>query len=181
MSHCSEDTGKQGELDIALQREVAKELKARKRASSKASISKPQPLKLAAKEDAFRRAWRHTAGDLTEADQRKAVHQALEVFRQLPPSSSYAQHRIRVLEKALQLLDKADRCGGGENSGLFNQAQHAGILCWVKVAPFSVSTPFSSSSLVHRPEMAWPHSPACSERSIAERSELEQLLGQLKI
>lgn len=35
--------------------------------------------------------------------------QALEVFRQLPPASSYAQHRIRVLEKALALLDKAGR------------------------------------------------------------------------
>jgi hypothetical protein len=93
---------------------LGKELKSRKRTTSKASIAKAQPLKVsgspAAKPDrAFRQAWRKTAGDLSEAEQRQAVLHALEVFRQLPPSSSYAQHRIRVLEKALELLDKASR------------------------------------------------------------------------
>ena len=58
---------------------------------------------------AFRQAWKRTAGDLSEAEQRAAVVQALEVFRLLPPASSYAQHRIRVLEKALELLDKGTR------------------------------------------------------------------------
>ena len=100
---------------------VNSELKARRRASGKASIARAQPLKAAAppaKPDrAFRQAWRRTAGELSEADQRAAVLQALEVFRLLPPASSYAQHRIKVLEKALQLLDKARWVGGAPAGG----------------------------------------------------------------
>lgn len=83
---------------------------------AQASIAKgAQPLKVPAPASSkpagrtFRQAWRRTAGELSEAEQRRAVEQALEVFRSLPPSSSYAQHRIRVLQKALQLLDKAAR------------------------------------------------------------------------
>lgn len=95
---------------------VSKERQKQKRASNKASISRgAEPLKVPgprqeaaqAKTDAaFRAAWRRTAGELSEEEQRAAVLKTLEVFRLLPPSSSYAQHRIRVLEKALLLLDK---------------------------------------------------------------------------
>lgn len=102
------------EVDEQLAIGLGKELRSRKRASSKASIARAEPLKVsgspAAKPDrAFRQAWRKTAGELSEAEQRQAVLHALQVFRQLPPSSSYAQHRIRVLEKALELLDKSSR------------------------------------------------------------------------
>jgi hypothetical protein len=103
------------EAEEQVARAVNSELKARRRASGKASIAKAQPLKTAAPpakpDKAFRQAWRRTAGELSEAEQRAAVLQALEVFRLLPPASSYAQHRIRVLEKALQLLDKARWAG----------------------------------------------------------------------
>ena len=108
---------------------VAAQRKERRRASSKASIARTEPIQAAApggrggtggggrsgggrggrRDAAFREAWRRTAGDLSEAEQRDAVVRALQVFRLLPAGSSYAQHRIRVLEKALQLLDKA-RC-----------------------------------------------------------------------
>jgi hypothetical protein len=90
--------------------------KARRRNDSKASIARSKPLPVgkersteAASDRQFRAAWWTTAGDLSEADQHKAVLQALEVFRTLPPTSTYAQHRIKVLEKALELLDKAAR------------------------------------------------------------------------
>ena len=113
------------EAEEQVARAVNSELKARRRASGKASIAKAQPLKAAAPpakpDKAFRQAWRRTAGELSEAEQRAAVLQALEVFRLLPPASSYAQHRIRVLEKALQLLDKARWAGargvGGAPAG----------------------------------------------------------------
>ena len=113
------------EAEEQVARAVNSELKARRRASGKASISRAQPLKAAAPpakpDKAFRQAWRRTAGELSEAEQRAAVEQALEVFRLLPPASSYAQHRIRVLEKALQLLDKARWAGargvGGAPAG----------------------------------------------------------------
>lgn len=115
---CPEDraAAQPAEVELAVALQVSRELKSRRRSSSKASITKAQPLKVAREEPSgpsggrtFRHAWRQTAGELSEADQRKAVRQALEVFRLLPPSSSYAQHRIRVLEKALQLLDKGGR------------------------------------------------------------------------
>ena len=64
-------------------------------------------------DSAFTAAWRRTTGDLSEPEQRRAVVQALEVFQLLPASSTYAAHRIRVLQKALELLDKAARRGGG--------------------------------------------------------------------
>ena len=106
-------------LQLALA--VGGELKKKKRLASQAAkkdISKgAAPLKASPAPGAsgsssrpgrtFRQAWRKTAGELSEAEQRTAVLQALEVFRQLPPASTYAQHRIRVLEKVLQLLDKA--------------------------------------------------------------------------
>lgn len=155
---------------------VGSELLKKKRAASQAvkkDISKgaaplkasPAPSSSRQGNKTFRQAWRKTAGDLSEEEQRTAVlqvcppglqggddstccrvpccvlwacrrclvcrcpwgvtctahihrllhsalvsdPQALEVFRQLPPASSYAQHRIRVLEKALALLDKAGR------------------------------------------------------------------------
>ena len=47
--------------------------------------------------------------------------QALEVFRQLPASSSYAQHRIKVLQKALELLDKAAADRSAEEQGELQQ------------------------------------------------------------
>lgn len=148
---------------------MGSELRKKKRTPAQAAkkdISKgAEPLKASPAPSAsrqgrtFRQAWRKTAGELSEEEQRKAVlqvrregspaagcrlaghacraprpqgvtpcpqpphvqlptlgappflrMQALEVFRQLPPASSYAQHRIRVLEKALALLDKATRC-----------------------------------------------------------------------
>ena len=54
----------------------------------------------------FREAWRRTAGDASEGEQRRAVVQAIQVFQQLPAGSQYARHRLRVLRKALELLDK---------------------------------------------------------------------------
>ncbi|KAL4447319.1 hypothetical protein ABPG77_007352 [Micractinium sp. CCAP 211/92] len=95
------------EEEVALA--VSKERKERRRTSGKASIARTAPLKVPLRREAspIGPVWRRIAGELTEAEQRRAVEQALEVFRQLPPSSSYAQHRIRVLEKVLQLLDKA--------------------------------------------------------------------------
>lgn len=113
--------GRPSEEEVALA--VSKEHKERRRTSGKASIARSAPLKVPAPREtqpgsAFRAAWRRTAGDLSEAEQRRAVEQALEVFRQLPPSSSYAQHRIRVLEKALQLLGKARFVGDTEEGRL---------------------------------------------------------------
>jgi len=108
-------TGGSADESTAVALAVSKQRKEKKRAGSKASIARKDPLQAhqqqreGEQQRSFRAAWRRTAGDLSEAEQRKAVEQALEVFRLLPPSSAYAQHRIRVLEKALQLLDKA-RC-----------------------------------------------------------------------
>ncbi|KAL4443564.1 hypothetical protein ABPG75_011301 [Micractinium tetrahymenae] len=112
------------EEEVALA--VSRERKERRRASGKASLTRTAPLKVPAPREAkpgatFRAAWRRTAGELSDAEQRRAVEQALEVFRQLPPSSSYAQHRIRVLEKALQLLDKASDSRSSEEQDELQQ------------------------------------------------------------
>lgn len=71
------------EEQVALQ--VSRQRKDKARTSNKASIAKAQPLKVAAKPQAeregrqqqrtFRQAWRRTAGELSEEEQRRAVEQ----------------------------------------------------------------------------------------------------------
>ena len=96
-------------------KEVGVQAKERaKRAQKRASISSrgPIPAEKAGEKRVgkFSQRWAKTVrgvGDLTEAEQRCAVQQALEVFETLPPQSSYARHRIQVLRQVLELLDKA--------------------------------------------------------------------------
>ena len=105
----SSGRGQGGELTEAEAKGVGALVKERKKREVKrSSVRKPKPLQQQSSGGTrFRQAWTKTAGELTEADQRRAVEQALEVFSQLPAQSSYARHRIKVLHQALQLLDKA--------------------------------------------------------------------------
>lgn len=82
----------------------------KKRGKKKGSLAVRDPLPVAPraqepKRSTFKKSWAKTAGSLSLEDQRKAVEQAIEVFSLLPPGSSYAQHRLKVLRKALDLLN----------------------------------------------------------------------------
>lgn len=172
--------GQPSEEEVALA--VSKERKERRRTSGKASIARTGPLKVPLRREvspgpAFRAAWQRTAGELSEAEQRRAVEQALEVFRQLPPSSSYAQHRIRVLEKALQLLDKARWAGRswqgvGLQPNIFHRpeqcARQPAQRCSCQHCRFNSPVPMSPPKL-------------SDGRSSEEQDELQQLLSQLRI
>ncbi len=103
------------------------------------------------------------------------------MFRQLPPASSYAQHRIRVLEKALALLDKSARyclcclsCPCATVALL--HAVRAQLLLVSVLQPVRlVGCVENTASLCCCPP------PACSNRTSEEQDELQQLLSQLKI
>uniref|UniRef100_A0A2P2QTF3 Uncharacterized protein LOC105139698 n=1 Tax=Rhizophora mucronata TaxID=61149 RepID=A0A2P2QTF3_RHIMU len=45
-----------------------------------------------------------TNGKMSSEDKMTAVHQEIKRMNQLPAASSYATHRLRVLNKILQLL-----------------------------------------------------------------------------
>lgn len=79
------------------------------------SIKKTAPLKhksskQSKKKEVFRQKWSKTAEGLPEEQQIKAVEKAIEVFETLPASSRYAQHRLAVLRKALELLNAGYVC-----------------------------------------------------------------------
>ena len=82
----------------------------KKRNKKKGSLAVRDPLPVAprSQERTFKQSWAKTAGSLTPEEQRKAVEQAIEVFGLLPPGSSYAQHRLKVLRKALDLLNTSE-------------------------------------------------------------------------
>lgn len=97
------------EVDEAEVNRLRKQGSRRKEKSSlAASIANPKKLKSKVDDSDrdFKQRWNAVAGDLSEDDQRKAVEQAIEVFKLLPPASQYAQHRLRVLHQALELLNK---------------------------------------------------------------------------
>jgi hypothetical protein len=97
-------------LEVNSQRK--KGIKVQQKASLPSAISKPRAKGAERKGVAtFRQQWTKTATGLGEEEQRKAVLQAIEVFKQLPAGSSYAQHRLKVLHQALGLLDKDRRAG----------------------------------------------------------------------
>ena len=90
--------------------ELNKELKRRKRLQDKTSITRSGPLKVSPNKKntdkrSFEDRWRSTAGNLTEKEQKKAVQQAIEVYSLLPASSTYAKHKLKVLNQALKLLE----------------------------------------------------------------------------
>lgn len=100
---------------LSTQKEQALELNRQRKASAKskqkASLS-PAITTKAAKtkttaEAKFKRQWEKTAAGLSEEEQRRAVEQAIEVFKQLPPTSQYAKHRLKLLHTALELLNKS--------------------------------------------------------------------------
>ena len=99
-------------LKVSEQRK--KNAKSKHKASLTTATAKPRPLpgsgtpttSRSSKTATFRQQWTRTAAGLSEEEQRKAVLQAIEVFKQLPAGSQYAQHRLKVLHQALMLLDK---------------------------------------------------------------------------
>lgn len=102
-------------LDVGEQRRINDELKRRtttkKKSSLAASSGKPKPAsKSAASDDEVdtRRKWTRVAraAGVSEEQQRKAVAQAIEVYSLLPAGSTYAQHRLKVLRKVAELLDR---------------------------------------------------------------------------
>ena len=99
--------------------EVARRRQRESKARGKAAL-RPRPAGKGsgdtAERAAFRQAWAKTAEGLSEAEQREAVQRAIEVYSLLPPASSYAQHRLKVLRQALELLDKG-RCALGARWG----------------------------------------------------------------
>lgn len=96
-------------------RHLAAEIKHRKKLKSKKSIHRSGPLQfditVAEKKSSQQlNRWKtFLTGKLSEADQEKAVKAALEHYSRLPKSSSYAQHRIKILQQTLGLLNTTER------------------------------------------------------------------------
>lgn len=101
-------------------REIGVHLKSRRKSHGKTRLAvcsgpinrppsltstKPEPAKKALK--SFKQRWLACAGDLDEAEQLKAVNQAIEVFSLLPRESQYAQHRLRLLNKVKSILEQS--------------------------------------------------------------------------
>jgi hypothetical protein len=84
---------------------LTKELNRRKKAQDKKSIARSAPLKVSPSKKNTQDRWRTTAGNFSEEEQKKAVQQAIEVYSLLPASSTYAKHKLKVLNQALQLLE----------------------------------------------------------------------------
>lgn len=77
---------------LAVSKQRKGKAKARGKASLPATLGKPAPQSPAS----FRQQWVKTAAGLSEEEQRKAVLQAIEVYKLLPPSSQYARHRLKA-------------------------------------------------------------------------------------
>ncbi len=96
---------------LEVSRRLKKNAKSKEKASISATVSNPFKTKATGHGgETFRQQWRKTATGVSEEEQRKAILQTIEVFKLLPAASAYAQHRLKVLNQALQILDK-DRQG----------------------------------------------------------------------
>jgi hypothetical protein len=95
--------------------ELVKQIKSRKRTSSKSSIAKDNPLKHAPQQQrrssrttAFVKHWdkRQGLSEGSEADKLKEIERQIESVLTLPKSSKYAQHKLKTLQKAQELLQQ---------------------------------------------------------------------------
>jgi hypothetical protein len=93
--------------------ELVKQIKSRKRTSSKTSIAKnsllkhaPQQQRRSSRTTAFVKRWDSSKGlsEGSEADKLKEIERQIESVLTLPKSSKYAQHKLKTLQKAQQLL-----------------------------------------------------------------------------
>lgn len=125
-------------------REIGVHLKSRRKSHGKTRLAvcsgpinrppsltstKPEPAKKALK--SFKQRWLACAGDLDEAEQLKAVNQAIEVFSLLPRESQYAQHRLRLLNKVKSILEQSKYvsrcCGEGRNCVVYDGWEADGL------------------------------------------------------
>jgi hypothetical protein len=96
--------------------ELVKQIKSRKRTSSKTSIAKDAPLKHAPQQQhrsshhptAFLKHWDPKQGlsEGSEAEKLKEIERQIESVLTLPKSSKYAQHKLKTLQKAQELLQQ---------------------------------------------------------------------------
>ena len=92
--------------------ELRKQVKDRKRATVKGSIAKSEPLKHAApparlasaSAAVYVRRWRQGEAAPTPEATLREVEKQIQAASHLPRSSRYAQHRLKVLHKAQELL-----------------------------------------------------------------------------
>jgi hypothetical protein len=94
--------------------ELVKQIKSRKRASSKTSIAKASPLKHAPQQQprssrtVFVKRWNPKQGlrEGSEAEKLKEIEKHIESLLTLPKSSKYAQHKLKTLQKAQELFQQ---------------------------------------------------------------------------
>jgi len=113
------------DIDISKEEEanLAKQRKSRKRVSSKTSIVKASPLKHAPQQQrrssrtVFVKRWnpRQSLSEGSEAEKLREIKRHIESLLTLPKSSKYAQHKLKTLEKAQELLQQ-----GYEETAAFN-------------------------------------------------------------
>ena len=94
--------------------QLGKKIKSRKRTESKVSLIKNSPLKhqstapVATRRRATRQAyvkrWDPHQGEGTDAEKLLEIERQIDSVSGLPKTSKYAQHKLKVLEKARQLL-----------------------------------------------------------------------------
>jgi hypothetical protein len=95
--------------------QLGKKLKAvRRRSENKNSIARTAPRRATAPAAAPRRTprapyvkrWQAGAAEATDAEKLREIERHIEGAEALPRSSRYAQHRLKVLSKAKQLLEQ---------------------------------------------------------------------------
>jgi len=91
--------------------ELQKQIKDSRRLRRKESISKQEPFKHSAGPSkrrasggAYVQNWRKGAPPATNEERLEQIEKQIEVTSKLPRSSSYARHRLKVLETAKRLL-----------------------------------------------------------------------------